>query len=269
MGMPDRCAAARHTVLAATTLAFLAACRGSDPHPSDAGVWSSATDAAADAAPAAVIGVDGLASFDAGMRSELDAGALRALDAGKTPASVDASFPTCRTAADCSSARSATSTLQGCCTDDHQCGLDDLELTDQLREVYNMAIGVPPGTRCVPLSKLFFARPTYENKRVPIADGGQLLISTDCPTVYFSSLPFRGCCLPTNECAVSTYPVSGELGELLGDGAQPFEQLECVTSEQLNAQFKATALAAVGNLPATSGSCDYADLDKTLPPEPP
>jgi hypothetical protein len=265
MGMPDRCAAARHTVLAATTLGLLAACHGSDPHPSDAGVWSSATDAAADAA----IGVDGLASLDAGMRSGLDAGAPRALDAGKTPASVDASFPTCRAAADCSSARTVTSTLEGCCTDDHQCGLDDLQLTEQLREVYNMAIGVPPGTRCVPLSKLFAARPTYENKRVPIADGGQLLISTDCPTVYFSSLPFRGCCLPSNECAVSTYPVSGELGVLLNDGSQPFAQLECVTSEQLNAQFKASALAAVGNLPATSGSCDYAVLDETLPREPP
>ena len=266
--MPDRCATARHTVLATTTLAFLAACHASDPHASDAGSSSSATDAAADTAADTAIGVDGLASRDAGALSELDAGALRALDAGKTPAVVDASFPSCRNAADCSSARSAASTLEGCCTDEHQCGLDALELTDQLREVYNLAIGVPPGTRCVPLSKLFTARPTYESKRVPIADGGQLLISTDCPTVYFSSLPFRGCCLPTNECAVSTYPVSGELGELLDGGTEPFEQLECVTSEQLNAQFKATALAAVGNLPITSGSCDYAALDKTLPREP-
>jgi hypothetical protein len=77
---------------------------------------------------------------------------------------------------------------------------------------------VAPGTACVPETKLFHSGPTGESQRVLTEDGGQVLITTDCPTEFITSLPFRGCCLPSNECAISTHPIHGELGVVHSGG---------------------------------------------------
>lgn len=202
-------------------------------------------------------------SLDAGGPSNLDAGSL--LDAaGPGTSARDAQPAACDVPPDCLSVRTSALSLAPCCSAETRCGFAYVSSVVLQRDAFYAALGLAPGTTCIPETKLFHTGPTGESQRVPTEDGGQVLVSTDCPTSFVTSLPFRGCCLPTNECAVTSYPAQAEL-KVLVDGADlPFTHIECVKAEELNMQLKASPLAGYGRVLSTSGSCDYAALDRTL-----
>jgi hypothetical protein len=210
----------------------------------------------------------GTSSADASAAKNLDAGTL--LDASASSAlGGDAQTSACNVPPDCLPVRSTALDLSPCCSEATRCGFAYVSSPVLDRDGFYATLGVAPGTACVPDTKLFHSGPTGESQRVPREDGGQVLISTDCPTAFITSLPFRGCCLPTNECAVSTHPIEGELKVLAAGADLPFTHLECVKSEELNAQFRASPLAGFGRLTSLTASCDYASLDRTLPPPSP
>ncbi|HEX5657123.1 MAG TPA: hypothetical protein VFX59_08000 [Polyangiales bacterium] len=218
-------------------LSALTACGDSDAHAIDAG--GGAIDA-------------GLPAVDA--RVDIDA----RVDAARA----------CELAPDCLDVVTPLFTSRACCGEGFRCGFGYEGSSAADRDSYYRALGVEPSGSCIPESKLFRTGPTIESQRVPLADGGQVLIAAACPAAYYTSFPFRGCCLPNNECAVSTYPGYRELGVLAGGANLPFTQIECVKSEELNAQLRSSSLAGLARFPSTSGSCDHAALDLMLPPAP-
>jgi hypothetical protein len=44
----------------------------------------------------------------------------------------------------------------------------------------------------------------------------------------------------------------------------PYTFVECVSTQELNLQFRATSLAGFGQIPDSTGTCNYADLDARL-----
>jgi len=206
----------------------------------------------------------GAGSADASSGKNLDAGAL--LDAASAnPARSDAQVVRCTVAPDCLSVRTAVLSLAPCCSEATSCGFAYESSIVVDRATFSASLGLAPGESCVPETTIFHTAPTGESQRVPLGDGGQVLVSTDCPTSFVTSIPFRGCCLPNNECALTTYPAQAEL-KVLVDGADlPFTRIECVKADELNAQIKASQLAGYGRVLSTTGSCNYAELDRTLP----
>jgi hypothetical protein len=256
--------------LVLATLSCLAACDSSDAETADAG-----SPGPVDAGPSKLVDAGPSKLTDGGRdasseptdagRPSRDADLPPGADGGQAS---DAAIVSCGAVAACPSVRTAILNIDTCCTKDIECGYDNPGMNEVERVSFYEAIGADPNEPCFPASKLFKVGPTNESDRVVTPDGGQLLVSSDCPTVYMTSLPFRGCCLPSNECAVTTHPLQVELGVLAG-GSYPFTQIECVPVEELNAQFKASPLAGFGALPSAPGTCDYAALDRTLPRESP
>lgn len=224
---------------------FGTACSDSGAHPLDASTGSGPDDAS-------------MVRLDSGSDAHLDAGALR-----------DADVSVCAIPADCLAVRSAVFTLEPCCDRTIGCGYDYATDAGLPREALYVPLGIPLDARCFAAEKLFHSGPTSESQRVALADGGQVLVSATCPTAFITSFSFSGCCLPSNQCALSTYPIQAELGVLAGGPDWPFSKIECVTSDELNAQLRSSPLAGFGKLPETSGSCDYAELDRTLAPATP
>jgi hypothetical protein len=233
--MPDK------TCFSLVVLAALTACSDSESHALDAG--GGAIDASLPAADARV-------DIDADARLDLD---------------VDAAVA-CAQAPDCVDVVTPFFTARACCGEGFRCGFEYSGSSAADRDSFYRALGVEPSGSCIPESKLFWTGPTIESQRVPLADGGQVLIASACPGAFYTSFAFRGCCLPNNECGVSTYPGYRELGVIVGGTDLPFTQIECVKSEELNAQLRSSVLAGFARFPSTSGSCDHAALDLTLPP---
>jgi hypothetical protein len=195
-----------------------------------------------------------------------DARADAGLDAGRARASVDADVTACSIPPDCLPVRSTAFTMEPCCDEAFGCGFDYGADAALPRDAFYAAIGAARDARCIPMDKLFHSSPTNDDLRVLAGDGGQVLIASACPTEFITSMPFTGCCLPSNECALSTHPIQAELGVLAGGTHWPFSKLECVPSEELNAQLRGSPLAGFAKLPSTSSRCDYAELDRTLAP---
>ncbi|MDB4985428.1 MAG: hypothetical protein JWN04_606 [Myxococcaceae bacterium] len=207
-------------------------------------------------------------ALDAGMGIQQDASA-RQLDAGASFAmdaaamSNDSQARACEVAPDCLAVRTFAINLDPCCGDGLGCGLEyagGALSRDSFYATLHMDVGA-----CIPESTLFFTGKTAQSERVLLGDGGQLLVSDECPTAFITSMPFRGCCLPSNECAVTTHAIRAELGVLAGDASVPFAQIECLEPGELNAQLRASSLAGFAHLPKSTASCDYAALDSKLP----
>jgi hypothetical protein len=225
--------------LAAAAFLYLAACSDGDPEAQDSGLG---------------------AQHDAAT-GQVDARASRELDAGSPQ--TDAQVRACELASDCLAVRTFAVDLDPCCGDKSSCGFKHAGGVLSASDFYatlHLDVGA-----CVPETKLFFSGMTGQSERILVGDAGQLLVSDECPTAFITSMPFRGCCLPSNECAVTTHAIRGELGVLAGDASVPFAQSECLKPEELNAQLKASSLAGFARLPKTTARCDYAALDNTLP----
>lgn len=244
-----------HTRIALLTMAALAtgACSNSNSDPTDAGTTPSAADA-------------GTSTVDASPGVNLDAGGR--IDAGDASSSRDAQTFRCDVPADCLGVTTTPLSLSPCCSETVRCGLAYASSVVLDRASFYMSLGLPANETCIPDSTLFHTGATADNKRVPTDDGGQVLQASDCPTSFVTSLPFRGCCLPNNECAITTYPATAEIKALLNGVDYPFTRVECVKAEELNAQLRASPLAGYARVLSTTGTCNYAELDRTLPREP-
>jgi len=142
--------------------------------------------------------------------------------------------------------------LATCCPDNgEQCGYQVTRPVEQ-----------SDGT-CKPTSEIFLEQEGYDEQRVTAEDGPDQLLTPDCETRTLLAFPLVGCCMPNNRCGVSTYQVTEILAGLALVPA-PFTRTECVSVEELNAQFHATTLAGFGQIPPSNGTCNYADLDARL-----
>lgn len=117
---------------------------------------------------------------------------------------------------------------------------------------------------CRPNSAVFLELPGQDEQRISTEGAPDQLITPDCGTRGLLSFPLPGCCMQDNRCGVSTYQIADIL-LLLGGIPAPFTRVECVRVETLNAQFRVTPLAGMGQLPPSNDTCDYADLDARLP----
>jgi hypothetical protein len=233
--------------LATVALLSLAACGDSDPADSGKGLPEDAS----------------ASEVDARASLPMDAGEARASrhpDGGAVP--TDAQVGACEPTADCLAVRASLIKLDPCCAESISCGLVYVSGSLSRADFYgplHLDVGA-----CIPQSTLIFEGKTPVSLRVTL-DGGQVLVSDGCPTVFITSVPFRGCCLPSNECALSTDVVHNELGIIADDPGAPFAQAECVPPDELNAQLRASSLAGFAHLPSSNTSCDYVALDSTLP----
>lgn len=231
----------------------LGACSNSHPDKADAATTPPASDASTSIVDAGTMSLDASSRLDAG-------------DAGST--TLDAQAFRCDVPADCLGVTTTPLSLTPCCSANVRCGLAYASSIVLDRASFYQSLGLPAGETCIPDSTLFHTGATADNRRVATADGGQVLQASDCPTSFVTSLPFRGCCLPSNECAITTYPANNEIKALLNGADYPFTRVECLKAEELNAQLRASPLAGYARVLSTTGSCNYAELDRTLPREP-
>jgi len=236
--------------LLTVTALVIGACSKSHPDDADAATTLPASDASTGIVDAGALSLDASSRLDAG-------------DASST--AIDAQAFRCDVPADCLAVTTSALSLSPCCSATVRCGLAYASSIVLDRASFYTSLGLPAGETCIPDSKLFHTGPTADNKRVPTSDGGQVLQANDCPTSFVTSIPFRGCCLPTNECAITSYPANNELKVLVDGMDLPFTRVECVKAEELNAQLRASPLAGYARVLSTTGSCNYGELDRTLP----
>jgi hypothetical protein len=202
----------------------------------------------------------------------LDAAVARDLDAAVGQVATEAGFVRCTSKPECGSILTRRLELGACCTASDGCGLEFLHAGD-MGPAYFTTLPKPdpadPYSRCVPVEQLFTVDVTPDSRRVPSADGGTILVTSSCPTALFDNLEFQGCCLPNSACGLSTYPVHSTLEFLLGANDQPFAQVECVTADELNAQFRAAGLPGFANFSDPGTACDYLAAYALLPPTKP
>jgi hypothetical protein len=174
--------------------------------------------------------------------------------------------------ADCPDLITPFLSSKACCTPCHACGYVLPEVDDITRSLFPipeefaaMWTAGDPSKRCAN-SKLFFdVRPGLDEERYVADDGAQILITPSCMSYTIAAFILPGCCMPDNRCGLSThmsYDTLGVLNELM---PAPFSQPECVSSDTLNQQFRATAKLGPFARTSASGTCDYAALDAKLP----
>ncbi|HKU41130.1 MAG TPA: hypothetical protein VJR89_23370 [Polyangiales bacterium] len=152
--------------------------------------------------------------------------------------------------------------LAPCCVEGNQCGYE-ITRPDWLRDSVIMLEDGGMADPCIPGSKIFTATPGLPEERVVVDGGTDQLITPDCESRNLLAFTLVGCCLPNNQCGVSTYQMVDLLSSLVVFPA-PFTRVECVSVEELNAQFRATSLAGFGQIPPSNGTCNYADLNARL-----
>ena len=122
---------------------------------------------------------------------------------------------------------------------------------------------------CFPKSFFFPILPGFYAHRTAVEGGDDILITPDCESRGFVAFALPGCCMPNNQCGISTDEMADIFQVLLEGDSAPFTQPECVPAQVLNQQLRdSVKLAGIAHLPPTSGGpCDYAALDMQLPPE--
>lgn len=160
-----------------------------------------------------------------------------------------------------------------CCTAATPCGYA-LDVPEEFFDVYPQARDLQaeltvddPEGRCVPDHFVFSVSDGQYKHRVEEDDGDFVLITPDCEsrTMMVHTLP--GCCMPNNECGVSTDETWHTLGAFVPGESYPFTEMECVAVSELNRQLKESPLAAFARIPeTTTRPCDYAALEAELPP---
>lgn len=234
--------------------------------PSDAGL----ADAAVDSGGAGRAGESGALTAAGGGGAGGQAGAFAADGGGGSGGSAGQAGSAgrrglsrrCRLPSTCAPVDSLAVTLAPCCIEGNQCGYE-ITRPDWLREqAIEMADG---GTAdlCNPASKIFTTAPGQPEERVLVDGGTDQLITPDCESRHLLAFTLVGCCLPNDQCGISTYQVADILAGLVLFPA-PFTRVECVSVEEMNAQFRASSLAGFGQIPPSNGTCKYADLDARL-----
>ena len=175
----------------------------------------------------------------------------------------------CRLPSSCQNIDSWIFTLTACCLEGNECGYEltnPPELRDliaQMGQAGESGGGFNALAACVPATEIFRREPGEEEKRIPNPGGMDQLITPDCESRALLAFPLPGCCLPSNRCGVSTYQIRSVL-QTVAIFPAPFTEIECVTVEELNAQFRQSLFAGAAQLPPSDGTCNYADLNMRL-----
>jgi hypothetical protein len=164
----------------------------------------------------------------------------------------------------CDAVETDIARFAACCTPARACGLRPADAVTIATFEASLAPEYNEPGACLPLDKLTTKSPTLDEQRVPNPGGVDIYITTECETSGILSLPFKGCCLPSGRCGVSSYPVYSTLAVVLEGMSAGFTQLECVSSDEMNRQLQATVLAGFGAIPSTDGPCDYEGLVERL-----
>ena len=161
-----------------------------------------------------------------------------------------------------------------CCSPNVACGYE-ISFDDAFFEVYPQARDVlvnlasdDPNGKCVPERAVFPEQPGTYDHRVELEgpEENDILVAKQCESRGFWVFSMPGCCMPDNRCGISTDEVAPTLELLLEGESAPFAKPECVTADELNAQFRASSLDEFARIPATSGApCDHAALALALP----
>lgn len=172
----------------------------------------------------------------------------------------------CRLPSGCTGVATEAFAFAACCSRSVECGFQ-LEEPADFRELFFLASGafdpLDPGSRCVPLDKIFNQATGLEEQRILVDGGDDVLLTPECDSRNLLAFPLYGCCTRSGMCGYSTYQTSLILGEYVPDA--PFAKTACFTGEELNAQFRMTALAGLGQLPEMRKSCDYAAISARHP----
>jgi hypothetical protein len=196
--------------------------------------------------------------------------AATAADSGKP----DAGAGMCVKSDDCVDIDTSYFQYPSCCSPHVSCGYqityDDMffEVYPQARDVLFQLASDDPEGKCVPESYVFPVKPgTYDHRvQVEGPEEQDILVAEQCESRGFWVFTLPGCCMADNRCGISTDEVAPTLGLLLEGETAPFTQPECVTADELNAQFKTTSLSAFARIPATAGApCDRAALAEAHP----
>lgn len=178
----------------------------------------------------------------------------------------------CRLPSSCQTINSIFFTFTACCLEGNECGYEltsppELrDLIDQTNSQAGSNDGFGAFADCVPATEIFRRTPGEEARRVTVPYGTDQLITPECESRALLEFPLPGCCLPDNRCGVSTHLIYSILGTIAVFPA-PFGEIECVTVDELNRQFRASTLAGAAQLPPSDGTCNYADLNARFPPE--
>jgi hypothetical protein len=149
-----------------------------------------------------------------------------------------------------------------CCIEGNECGYE-ITRPDWLREQAEMAAADGGPATCNPASMIFGTSEGQPEQRIPVAGGTDQLITPDCESRNLLVYTLPGCCMPNNKCGISTSETADTFALMVVIPA-PFTSVECVSVEELNAQFRASSLVGFGQIPPSNGTCNYADLDARL-----
>jgi len=191
------------------------------------------------------------------------------VDAGPLPEDGEGA---CTVAPSCADVSVKEIVYNACCTTVSSCGYllteptaEFLMLFPQITDFYAMVAKDDPNHRCAPESWFFGPRPGLYEHRVEPDEGGDILITPTCDSFTVGAFILPGCCLPDSTCGLSTDESWPTLEYLSDSSGLPFERPQCVTADELNAQFlDSGALAAFARTRA-NGTCNYAELDAMLP----
>ena len=187
-------------------------------------------------------------------KAALTRAALSAAGSGEAGAAgFGGGLPFCIHPPECVSVLTSAVGLLTCCPNNGEsCGYSVLYPTE-----------LDDGT-CRPNSAVFLEMPGQDKQRITTEGAPDQLITPDCESRALLSFTLPGCCMPNDRCGVSNYHIADIL-LVLGGIPAPFTRVQCVDVETLNAQFRVTPLAGLGQLPPSAGTCDYAKLDAELP----
>lgn len=257
------------------------------PKPQDASTTLREDAASARDAAANAVDADAPSVADASVEPTLDAGPSEPREGGPgdgASATQDAGqdagpemFPPrgtpgrCTLPSSCRTVNTIAFELRACCLSESVCGYD-LVRPAELSEAFfgPLADGSPiaKGT-CVPADRVFRAAPGESEERVAVEGGPDILVTPSCDSRILGGFSLPGCCMPNNQCGVSTHNTADTLGVLVVGLSPPgFTRIQCMPVDTLNMQFRQTNLAGFGQLPVSNQSCDFKAVDAMLPPNP-
>lgn len=202
-----------------------------------------------------------------GQTADEDAGAVDTPDAGPRvkppppPVARRCTLPT-----GCVGLATDAFAFAACCSRSVECGFQ-LEEPADFRELFFIASGsfdpLDPGSRCVPLEKIFNEGTGLEEQRIVVDEGEDIFLTPECDSRNLLAFPLHGCCTSAGMCGYSTDQTRLILENYVPDA--PFSKAACFTGAELNAQFRMTEVAGLGHLPEMRKSCDYAAISARHP----
>jgi hypothetical protein len=158
-----------------------------------------------------------------------------------------------------------------CCTPVSSCGYIVPELDPETlmhfpdaQDLRAMLTKDDPNGRCAPDSIFFGPQEGLAEERWEEEGVVDILIAPGCSSYHLANFTVMGCCLPGNTCGLSTHANWDTFAVLANDPSAPFARPECVPSEVLNQQFRASTLGAFART-IGGGTCNYAEIDARQP----